>query len=470
MKKKAVVITLLTLLLCSIALTIYIYIIDQTFNNIIIPGIYINNIDVAGLNFDEAKMKLIKEFKQKLHTHYILKFGDKEWYLPTTNAILVEVDEILDYALNIAKGNNFIKNFLERKKIKEDPLFLEPIIKLNENGIEPIVRDIASVVFSEPRNAFFEIRGDNIIINKEVNGTALNESKLKEEIIKKVWEGNKNIDIPIIETKPQVTEEILSAMNITAKIGEFSTRFNKELKERTENIKLAAEILNGHVIAPGEVFSFNEVVGERTGEKGYKEAPIFVNNETVPGIGGGICQLSSTLYNVALLLDLEIVERSNHSLPVSYVPLGRDATVNYNTIDFKFKNITHGHLLIHCEVEDDTLKVCIFGNEKWDKNIELHTEIVKTIPPPVRTVKDYNLEVGKTKFKQGANGYQVKLYKISGNNDEKKRSLVSIDTYNPVPSVLYVGEKPPEKEIAQISDSIEYDTTTSLDESKKSVD
>lgn len=230
-------------------------------------------------------------------------------------------------------------------------------------------------------------------------------------------------------------------MNIKVKVAEFSTKFNKALKERTQNIRLAAEKINGYIIAPGEVFSFNDAVGERTGEKGYKAAPIFFRNETVPGIGGGVCQLSSTIYNLALITGMEIIERSNHSLPVTYVPLGRDATVNYNHIDLKFRNNTGNYILLYTEINDDTLTVKFYGEKKREDSIKFYSEVVRKIPPTLTIKKDINLEKGKTRFKEGSPGYLVRVWKVNSVNGREEKKIVSEDIYNPVPSVLYVGEK-----------------------------
>lgn len=138
-------------------------------------------------------------------------------------------------------------------------------------------------------------------------------------------------------------------------IAEYTTYFDSSLINRTENIRLAAEALDGKRLASGELFSFNESVGERTADKGYKEALIIEGDVFTPGLGGGICQVSSTLYNAVLLAQLEIVERHRHSLPISYVPLDQDATVAWPNLDFKFKNTTDDYLLIRTFMEGDTL-------------------------------------------------------------------------------------------------------------------
>ncbi len=138
-------------------------------------------------------------------------------------------------------------------------------------------------------------------------------------------------------------------------VSQYSTNFNSTLVNRTENIRTAAKALDRIQLAPGERFSFNEIVGKRTTEAGYKEAPIISGDTFIPGIGGGVCQVSTTLYNAVVLADLEILERHHHSLPVDYVPPGQDATVSYPSLDFKFRNTLDTFLQIRSYVEGDTL-------------------------------------------------------------------------------------------------------------------
>ena len=156
-------------------------------------------------------------------------------------------------------------------------------------------------------------------------------------------------------------------LNLTVKepapIAQYSTRFDTSLVNRTENIRLAAKTLDGKQLAPGERFSFNESVGRRTAEAGYKEAMIIVGDKFTPGLGGGVCQVSSNLYNAVFLAGLEILERHHHTLPVDYVPPGRDATVSFPFLDFKFRNITNTYLLIRSFVEGNTLTFQLFGKQ-----------------------------------------------------------------------------------------------------------
>jgi vancomycin resistance protein YoaR len=157
-------------------------------------------------------------------------------------------------------------------------------------------------------------------------------------------------------------------------LGSFTTRFPAWRRERTTNIRIAANKVDGTVIKPGEDFSYNKIVGPRSKEFGFKDAPIFVRGKLVPGTGGGICQLSSTIYNAVLLSNLKIVERSNHSSTVPYVSLGRDATVAYGLLDFRFRNSTSTPIYISSRMSGSYLHVDIYGASKDKTDVDVVVE------------------------------------------------------------------------------------------------
>ncbi len=163
--------------------------------------------------------------------------------------------------------------------------------------------------------------------------------------------------ITIVPAKPSTAD----ISNIGDNLGDYTTYFNSQDVQRTNNVRLAALALNNHLIPPGEVFSFNDVVGERTEETGYLPSTVFVNQSKINDIGGGICQDSSTLYQAVLQANLVIEEKHTHSLPVSYVLRGQDATVSYGILDFRFRNNTQGYLLISARTGANWLRIRLFG-------------------------------------------------------------------------------------------------------------
>ncbi|MGI6485251.1 MAG: VanW family protein [Tepidanaerobacteraceae bacterium] len=419
----------------------FLYLDNKKYENKIYPGIYVDKLYIGGLERRDAGDCVKNHFYPMLEQEITLVFEDIKLLLRPSQVIKINVQETVLKAFNHLRSESLIEGFVARRKLRQSPDKLKVIFEFKDD--EELLAELRQTIYKEPKNAFFKVERNSIKIIEDVQGRILDEISLKEQIINAVLSNQSVITVPVKQINAEKTASDLERLEIKVKCAEFSTKFNVNLKERTENIKLAAEKLDGYIIVPGEVFSFNGVIGERSKQKGYKEAPIFVNNRTVLGVGGGVCQLSSTIYNLVLLTDLEVVERSNHSLPVSYVPLGRDATVNYDTIDFKFRNNTDMHLLIHANVEDDTLSVAFFGRETIQKNINLYSDTIKTIPPPVKTKKISTLEKGTSITQPGSEGYQVKLWKIFEVDGKKTREVVSIDTYNPVPTIVYVGDKEP---------------------------
>jgi len=162
-------------------------------------------------------------------------------------------------------------------------------------------------------------------------------------------------------------------------MGTYSTKFNSSQKERSYNISLSSNAIDGTILLPGDVFSFNEIVGPRSTSAGYKTAPVIFEGELVDGIGGGVCQVSSTIYNSVLKSQLGVVERVNHSIPSTYVPKGLDATVAYGFLDFKFKNTTDFPIYIESFVNKNILTVNIYGHQTNNREVKLISKVDNVI-------------------------------------------------------------------------------------------
>lgn len=430
----------ITLLLC-ISLLCLTSIRMKQFKDFILPNIYIAEVDIGRLTRQDAEAKLNTWAKALTEKPITLVYGGQEWSFFPSQLMDFRVKETIDAAFEYCEDRSNIERILGYLQIKKTPVYISPVIEVKEPEYEEILGKVKLLVGVPPKDAAFIIDDDKITIIKDIDGFTLDMEKLKVDLKDALLNRQTTMKIPVKRIQALKTEKDLQNMCINEKAMEFSTVFDPNKKDRTQNIKLAAEAVTGHIIPPDGIFSFNEVVGERTGDKGYKEAPIFYDSQIVPGMGGGICQLSSTIYNLALLSDLEIIERANHSLPVDYVPLGRDATVNYGSIDLKFKNNSQGFLLLHAEIDGDTLRVMFFGPNKFANNIELFSETVKTISPPVYTKKDVYLEKGTTRVKQGTPGYQVRLWKIYNDGVEATKQLISADSYQPIHTTIYEGEK-----------------------------
>lgn len=227
-------------------------------------------------------------------------------------------------------------------------------------------------------------------------------------------------------------------------LGHFSTRYDASAKNRAKNIELASEAINGTVLIPGETFSFNRTVGPTPASKGYMLAGAYSAGELVQNYGGGVCQVSSTVYNAVLYANLEIVERYNHSSIVGYVDPGRDATISYGSRDFKFKNSRKYAIRINAKASNGILDVEIKGIfEKEEYEIELMSERKEVIPCPVKYVYDSTLAEGQEIVQTGgANGVKSIAYKIVKKNGRiLSKDVLSEDNYNPMTKVIKTGSK-----------------------------
>lgn len=249
------------------------------------------------------------------------------------------------------------------------------------------------------------------------------------------------IALPVTEIRSQFTYEALAEQGIKRKISEFSTTILPGGEGRFHNISSAALIIQDRLLAPGEIFDYAPVVKETEARYGFREAPVIYNGKLVPGVGGGICQVSTTLYNAVLRAGLEIVERRNHSLPVSYAPLGQDATFSEDYINFRFRNTTGAHLLIRTETQKDKLTVKLFGTLPEGVLYEIESVIVQQLEAPVKTVVNPSLKIGQREtLQKGKPGYVVETYRTKKENGTiMSKELLSKDHYQPQPFLIAVG-------------------------------
>lgn len=253
---------------------------------------------------------------------------------------------------------------------------------VNLEAVEKLSRELSEQVEKPPVNAKIGKMGE-IVPGKF--GSNLYQEKFQVEFIKALYKPDqKKVSIPMMTVHPKVDSELVAHIR-TQQIGQYATYFNSNNEERTHNIKLSSDAIDNHVVFPNEVFSFNEVVGKRTKEKGYKPAPVIVKGEITEGIGGGICQVSSTLFNAVDHARIKIVERYSHSKQVPYVPPGRDATVSWWGPDFTFKNNYNEPLLIRSNVIGGTLRIVIYSASGVDVKPRDIPDASRELPDEIHT-------------------------------------------------------------------------------------
>lgn len=273
--------------------------------------------------------------------------------------------------VNIESTTNNIKSQLTTLSYINNPITIE--VK-TQNPKEINVDEIYKNIHREPKDAYYT--KDPYSISPSENGIDFKISI--DEAKQLVQNSEAECEIPLKVLYPNVTTNMIGDEAFPDLLGSFSTNYVSN-PDRTTNLRLAANKINGTVLMPGEVFSYNGVVGERTISAGYKNAAIYQNGEVVDGLGGGICQISSTLYNAALFANLQMVELYNHQFVPSYVTAGRDATVVYGVKDFKFKNSRKYAIKITCSVSGGVAKFQIWGvKEPTEYDVSVYANVSRT--------------------------------------------------------------------------------------------
>lgn len=301
--------------------------------------------------------------------------------------------------------------------------------------------EIYNEICKPAQDAYYEKNDKGgISVKEEVVGIELNKDELK-TALDKVNAGEKAV-VPATVIQPKKTKAVLEANLFSTTLGSYNSDFSSSSANRASNVKKAAASINGKILMPGDTFSYNSTIGNPSLANGYKVAPVFENGKSSQGVGGGVCQVSSTLYCAVLYADLAVTERHNHSLTVGYVPNGQDATVAYGSLDFKFKNNTEYPIKINSVVNGRKLTVSIIGAKYTpSRKIEISNTTVSTIAPTSKETVDPSLPAGTRKVtSKGKNGYVVDTFKTVYENGVKVSSKkITRSTYKMTPEEVSVG-------------------------------
>jgi len=292
-----------------------------------------------------------------------------------------------------------------------------------------------------PQNASIEVEGARVHITPGRPGLAVQTEKALAAIER--WAGGGcrgDLQMPVDVTGPAVTADQLK--DVDTVLASVSTTLAGSSRNRRHNIALAAGAVNGYALAPGAVFSYNRVVGPRTEETGYRTAPVIRGGKLVPGTGGGACQLSSTLYQVALRAELEIVARSHHSHPVAYTPAGLDATVVYPVIDLKFRNGLSHPVVLRAGVKGNRLQCQALGHGPAPQ-IAILRQVQWVKPPQPQVVRDESLPAGQRVVElKPRRGMRVRVLRRGAQASDHPAQLVATNYYAPQRGVIREGGAP----------------------------
>lgn len=298
-------------------------------------------------------------------------------------------------------------------------------------------------VSREPKDASFTVTGDTVTLQPSVDGATVDTSGAAAAVVALASGERRPIPLPVAIQPPALTTDAASKLGIGQKISGFTTNFDARNAPRVGNIDRMATAIDGKVLLPGQIFSLNGATGERTVANGYQEAGILVDGELVPGIGGGVCQVATTLFNSVFLAGLEVVERSNHSLYVSKYPTGRDAMVNFGSQDLRFRNDTEFGLLLKAGVSARSLTVSIYSSPLGRTVTETTSAQTNPRVPPVKYVDDPALAGGTEKvMEEGIPGFDVTVVRKVMQGDKVLHNDKFVSKYRPWKRIIKKGTGP----------------------------
>lgn len=365
------------------------YVLSTMFGNVTIePTLSVNT---------EQLTKNLEEISTQLPDTVI----QSSYYQEGNNLIITAGKE--GYVIDVEPTIEAIKNSISNFSCIDNPI--ELVVKTEQpNPID--VDEIHNEIYKEPVDAYYTTNPFTVYPSENGLDFKISVDEAKALI---TAESKAEYTIPLKTIYPNVTTNMIGTEAFPDQLASFSTKYSTRDTDRTTNLRLAANKVNGTVLMPGETFSYNKVVGARTIAAGYKEAAVYENGKVVDGIGGGICQVSSTIYNAAIYANLDIVQRSNHQFVPSYVTASRDATVVYGSIDFQFKNNRDYPIKIVCSVSGGIASCQIFG---------------------LKQDNDYQVEISSYETGRTSTAIYSEAYKILKKDGKVvNKVLLSKDTY-----------------------------------------
>lgn len=410
----------------------------------ILPGVRVLGVGVGGKTVAGATEAVKPVVDHLLYEPILLAQGERKWrFLPEDAGIRYDLPRMIEEAYAAGRLGSLWHRLREHLSVIGSGYDVPVRLSVGRDKIDSLIQALSQEINQPAQDAAFEILPDEtVLVRPSRAGIALDTRKLAADFQKVMGRsGQREVHLSVREIPPKVSTADLEKMEIREKIASYRTKFDPDSLNRAQNIKLSAVAVGQKLLAPDEIFSFNRQVGPRLPESGYQEAPVVVNGKLVPGVGGGVCQVSSTLYNAVLLADLEIITRNRHSLPSAYVAVGRDATVAYDYLDFRFRNNSGRYILVDVHADHRWVETRVFGMRTPGKTVAISVETLETIPPGKREEEDPALPPGASQVaKRGVPGYRVKVWReVAENGAIIRRELVSQDRYAPIDEIVKIG-------------------------------
>jgi len=408
-------------------------------------GIYIESVYIGGMTQEEAEVALADYIAELNEKKFTFTAGDKQLSFTAADlGVAVTNEDVVKEAMSVGKTGSLLKRYKDLTDLEHGDLVLELDVSVDTELVTTLLNDNVNKLDTKAVNNGLIRENDEFVYVPGTTGIAVNVGPsvaLIDEYISDEWNReDAMIELSAEITAPKGSEEELA--QIKDVLGASNTIFRTSVASRITNINVATDRINGTVLYPGDVFSVNETILYRNAENGYEKAGSYEGGQTVQSYGGGVCQVSTTLYNAVILAELEIVERQNHSMTVAYVPLAMDAAIAGDYLDFKFKNNQEYPIYIEGYTKGKDLYFNIYGVETRPANrtIEFETVVLSSEDPGTKFTA-VELPVGTVTQTQSKHiGYKTQLWKIVKEDGvEVSREKFNTSNYKSSPKILAIG-------------------------------
>ncbi|MBQ4452793.1 MAG: VanW family protein [Clostridia bacterium] len=416
------------------------------------PGVYVNNVSLGGMTWDEAIDELNDIASERLDAVYTFTYGDQEWdFAPSAVGAALDIEYQAALAFNLGHTGNLKRDYESILRLREEPAYFQSSLTYDEDMIEDFIEEIRSEIDLEPVDAevLIDTSGPKLI-RESATGRKLDVVSLRTALTSLVVNGEGETTLYVETLHPEISSE--QAESGMARLVRIRTDVTFRGPSSLHNVRLALSKFNSMIVYPGDVVDFNAVVGKRTEENGFLEAPEYAGNRTTNGIGGGVCQASTTLYDAMLKAGMTILQRSPHTMTVSYVDPSLDAAVSENVNGPKnlvFRNDRTSPIYIYTDVTSEYATVYVYG-ERTEYRIELESHIRASEPITEMVLEDFTAtyvtyDDEAVVVSEGKKGYTSEGYIVYYDWDtgaEVERRLLTRDSYSPSPRITYVGISP----------------------------
>ena len=412
-------------------------------------NVYINGQPVEGMSEPEIRAKFMDTETSPATKDIIVTIDESKWTIPVKEIdARYDIENAGRQASHLGHSGPVMERLATVFSLRLNARNFTFNLLYDEQALQAQVDRIVGSINSSAQEARLEFTpksAEKFVITNEVYGKTVDKAALLAALYQRLKEGSfEPIALSSQKQNPSITSEMLASQSQL--IASYTTELTGDV-QRNQNIVLAAEAVNGIVLKPGEMFSFNKATGERTSQGGYVEAPTIANNQLVDAPGGGVCQVSTTIYNAAILAGVDIIERHHHSWPVFYAPAGQDSTVDYGRKDLRFQNSLEKtiYLIVSVDLAKKTIVVDIYSKPA-EGSVQIDVQYLESIKPD-RAVEIKNIKklIGyRELITKARDGCRVKVYRVFLKDGvESRRELISEDYYTPMQAVVEVGSKIP---------------------------